>query len=180
MTDHDSAANDTSARPHADRQDKIANAIENHSTYNMVRFENLEKPSNFLVLSEEPPTLFGCLDILNRTANLADLLHHIDMAQKEDDGHGGLTPGAAQAYTWLTDSMRDTLEYASDALKKVVAQFMDDRNTEHLQNSAFLQAMSKIHAPNQDQVLTIMAAHLGCTQLELAEYIAIAIGEAEL
>lgn len=102
------------------------------------------------------PTALDCLDAINRSASVIELVSHLEL---EGDGDG-LSPRAASGYWWIQRMLCDTLLYATKRLARLNRQGQDNARREANCLSAFVQSLHTLDTATQDHVLDAAAVSL--------------------
>ncbi len=102
------------------------------------------------------PTALDCLDAINRSASVIELVSHLDL---EGDGDG-LSPRAASGYWRIQIMLRDTLLFATKRLACLHRQGQDNAQREANCLSAFVQSLNTLDPATQDHVLDAAAVSL--------------------
>lgn len=113
------------------------------------------------------PTALDCLDAINRSASVIELVSHLDL---EGDGDG-LSPRAASGYWWIQRMLRDTLLFATRRLVYLNRQGRDNARREANCLSAFVQSLNTLDTEAQDHVLDAAAVSLRMDRSVVDRYV---------
>lgn len=102
------------------------------------------------------PTALDCLDAINRSASVIELVSHLDL---EGDGDG-LSPRAASGYWWIQRMLRDTLLFATRRLACLHRQGHENARRDAHCLSALAQSLTTLDTAAQDHVLDAAAMSL--------------------
>lgn len=127
-------------------------------------YEFLSHP---LVREPESPSHVGCLDILHNSTYLLDLISAIDVDGQSDGG--GLSTEGANAFYWLTHTLRNTLRYVSLTLRDIEAVHAVQHDV--LKTCAFVQALHDSDEVYQKNLFSALAACLGVSAGDIEEFV---------
>ena len=114
-----------------------------------------------------PPSSLDCRDALDRAACVVELFNHLKLGGDVD----GLSPKAASGYIWLSETLRETLSYASHRLSSLSQERAKTDGERARYLSALLKSLTVLNTPDRDCVLNDMAARLQITRGDVDAFI---------
>ena len=127
-------------------------------------YEFLSHP---LIREPESPSHVGCLDILHNSTYLLDLIGAIDVDGQGEAG--GLSTEGANAFFWLTHTLRNTLRYVSLTLRDIESE--KATRDDALRNCAFVQALHDSDDIYKQSLFNGLAACLGVNRGDIEQFI---------
>lgn len=115
-----------------------------------------------------PYSVLDCLDAINRIACVVDMFNHLNLGNDIDEG---LSSRAADGYTWLSESVRETLVYTSRRLSALNGKRHEEAQEKARYISALLGSLSVLKNSERDIVLNAMAAQLEITRSDVDAFI---------
>lgn len=113
------------------------------------------------------PSHVGCLDILHNSTYLLDLIGAIDVDGQGEAG--GLSTEGANAFFWLTHTLRNTLRYVSLTLRNIEAEQATRNGALH--SCAFVQAFHDSDDVYKQPLFNGLAACLKVSRGDIEQFV---------